>query len=89
MLNVLLMMLWGKKISQNDRRLKAVLVRCREKNLTLNREKCQIQRTEITYVGHLTADGLKPDPEKICAIQSMPELADKPAVMRFMGMVQY
>lgn len=83
-------LVWGENISQHNNRLTAVLDRCREKNLKLNRAKCHTQRTQITYVGHLlTADGLKPDPEKVRAIQEMPEPADKQAVMRFMGMVQY
>ena len=55
-----------------------------EKKLKLNREKCMIQRTQLTYVGHLlTAGGLQPDPEKIRDIQEMPEPTDKQAVMRF------
>ncbi|XP_028411133.1 uncharacterized protein K02A2.6-like [Dendronephthya gigantea] len=83
-------LVWGKDISQHNQRLRSVLDRCQERNLKLNREKCEIQRTQLTYVGHLlTADGLQPDPEKIRAIQQMPEPADKQAVMRFMGMVQY
>ncbi|XP_028412533.1 uncharacterized protein K02A2.6-like [Dendronephthya gigantea] len=78
-------LVWGKDISQHNQRLRSVLDRCQERNLKLNREKCEIQRTQLTYVGHLlTADGLQPDPEKIRAIQQMPEPADKQAVMRFM-----
>lgn len=46
--------------------------------------------TEVSYVGHiLTADGLKPDKEKVRAIQNMPEPVDKAALMRFLGLLQY
>ena len=80
----------GEYTSQHNQRLRAVLDRCRERNLRLNREKCKTQRTQLTYVGHLlTADGLQPDPKKVRAIQQMPEPVDKSGVMRFMGMVQY
>ena len=82
-------LVWGEDSSQHNQRLK-FLDRCRENNLKLNREKCKIQRTQLTYVGHLlTAGGLQPDPEKLRAIQQMTEPTDKQAVMRFMGMVQY
>ncbi len=83
-------LVWGEDASQRNQRLRAVLDRCRERNLKLNREKCKTQRTQLTYVGHfLTADGLQPDPEKVRAVQQMPEPVDKSGVMRFMGMVQY
>jgi hypothetical protein len=83
-------LVWGKDTSQHNQHLTAVLDRCRERNLKLNHEKCKTQRTQLTYVGHLlTADGLQPDPEKVCAIQQMPEPVDKSGVMKFMGMVQY
>ena len=82
-------LVWGEDTSQHNQRLRAVLDRCRERNLKLNREKCKTQRTQLTCVGYLlTADGLQPDPE-VRAIQQMPEPVDKSGVMRFMGMVQY
>ena len=37
----------------------------------------------------LTADGLKPDQEKVRAVQNMPEPEDKAGLMRFLGMLQY
>lgn len=37
----------------------------------------------------MSLDGLKPDPEKIRAIQDMPKREDKAALMRLLGMLQY
>ncbi|KAI2646569.1 Retrovirus-related Pol polyprotein from transposon opus [Labeo rohita] len=49
----------------HDDKLRALLNRCREKNIKLNAEKFQLRRSEVSYIGHLlTADGLRVDPEK-------------------------
>ena len=41
-------------------------------------------------MGHLvTADGLKPDPEKMEAVRNMPKPNDVKAVRRFCGFVNY
>ena len=46
--------------------------------------------TEVPYIGHmLTSNGLKPDPRKVHAVEGMPSPADKPALLRFLGMVNY
>lgn len=61
-------------------------------NLNLNKSKCKIWTTndEITYIGHvLSEEGLKPDPEKIGAIQDMPQPEDKAVLQRFTGSLQY
>ena len=45
---------------------------------------------ELPYTGHvLTSYGLKPDPSKMRAVVEMPSPANKPALLRFLGMVNY
>ena len=45
---------------------------------------------EVPYIGHvLTSNGLKPDPKKVHAVEGMPSPEDKPALLRFLGMVNY
>lgn len=45
---------------------------------------------EICYIGHVLCEsGLKPDPEKVRAIQNMPSPEDKAALQRFTGFLQY
>ena len=64
--------------------------RSRKVGLKLNRSKMKIMTTEVPYIGHiLTANGLKPDPSKVQAAEEMPSPADKPALLRFLGMVNY
>lgn len=62
----------GKDDDEHDARLKQVLNRACEANLKFNEKKCQIRQEEVSYVGHvLSKEGLKPDPEKIHAVQEM------------------
>ena len=76
--------------ADHDRNVCAFLQRCREKNLKLKKEKAQLRKTEVAFIGHiLTPDGLKPDPKKVEAISDMPHPADVQSLRRFLGMVNY
>ncbi len=83
-------LVWGESIEQHDRRLRQLLDRLRSIDLKLNKSKCKIRMTEISYIGHVLSEkGLKPDPEKVRAIQNMPAPEDKAALQRFTGLLQY
>jgi hypothetical protein len=74
----------------HDERLKAVLERCKQKGIKLNKEKTQFKQKKVSYMGHVIAkEGLSPDPNKIKAIIDMPRPSDKQAVQRVLGMVNY
>lgn len=74
----------------HDRNLRALMERCKEKDLKLNPDKIQLRLKEVSYMGHrVTADGLKIDPEKTKAIRDMPVPTDKLGVQRLLGMVNY
>ena len=75
---------------KHDQRLHSVLERCEKINLTLNKEKCVFKCKEVTYIGHkLTKDGIKPDDNKVRAINEMPAPSDKKGVERLLGTVNY
>ena len=75
---------------KHDHRVHAVLERCEKINLTLNKEKCVFKVKEVTYIGHkLTQEGIKPDDEKVRAINDMPAPTDKKGVERLLGTVNY
>ena len=83
-------LVWGKDEDEHDRRLVDVLERAQKINLKLRKEKCKIKTEKLLYIGHqLTANGLKPDVEKVAAIAGMPELMCKKDVQRFIGMIQH
>ena len=67
----------------HDDRLRSLLQRASSKGLRLNKDKCKIRQTEVPYVGHLlTANGLKIDPQKVKAVEEMPEPQNKKDVKR-------
>ena len=80
----------GATQAEHDQSLQAVLQKCEQINLTLNKEKCEFKVKEVTYVGHkLTQDGIKPDEEKVKAIKDMAAPTDKKGVERLLGTVNY
>ena len=81
------MTILGTNQEEHDERLEAVLNRCKQINLTFNKEKCQFR---VTYIGHILNDkGIQPDPEKVRAIQDMPPPVDKKGVERLLGTINY
>ena len=85
-------LIWGRNKAEHNHRLEQVLERSRKVGLKLNRSKMKIMTPdhEVPYIGHvLTSYGLKPDLKKVRAVEEMPSPADKPALLRFLGMVNY
>ena len=77
-------------VADHDRKLIALFERCRQCGLRLNKDKMKLRMTSVAFMGHeLTAEGLKPDPAKIAAIQDMLPPEDKKAPQRLLGMVTY
>ena len=75
-------LVWGdgdtseETIADHDKRLTALLVRCQQKNIKLNKEKFQLKKAELSYMGVVLTDkGVKPDPKKQDCIP-WPEIAD-------------
>ena len=65
--------------ADHDRNMIALLDRCREKSLHLNKEKLQLRRKSTIFMGHgLPSEGLRPDSRKVQAIKEMPPPTDKP-----------
>ena len=77
-------------VEDHDKKLIALLERCREKNIKLNPKMLQLRKQEVPYIGHsLTPDGLKPDPNKVKAILKMPTPTEKQSLQRLLGMITY
>ena len=80
----------GKDQLEVDDKLRRVLGKSREVGLKFNPKKVKLRVPEVSYVGHLfSSEGLKPDPEKIRAINDMPPPEDKEGVLRILGTVNY
>ena len=84
------LLIWGQNDDEHDARLKQVLNRACEINLKFNAKKCRIRQEEVPYVGHvLSKEGLKPDPEKIRAVQQMQPPKNTKELKSFLGFIQY
>ena len=74
----------------HDRNLIALFERCRQQGLKLNKEKMNLNRQSVKFMGHeLTASGLRPDARKIEAVRRMPPPVDRNGVLRLLGMAIY
>ena len=59
----------------------------KELKSTINFNKLQLRVPEVKYLGTIiTADGMKPDPDKVKAIVDIPTPTDKADVRCFLGM---
>ncbi|KAK2720481.1 hypothetical protein QYM36_004385, partial [Artemia franciscana] len=83
-------LVYGKNREEHDQRLSAVLRRAREKGIRFNSEKCEFSKDKVKYFGHIISrDGIKPDPEKIRAIQDMPSPQSKEELQTLLGMLNF
>ena len=80
----------GPTLEQHNATLNAVLQRCRDKNLKLNKAKIKLAQREVEYVGQvLTPDGVKVSKDKIKAVVEMPRPTEINHVHTLLGMVNY
>ena len=67
----------------HDENMRALMERCKEQNVTLNKDKMQLKNCEVRFLGHLlTANGVQ-------AITEMPKPTDVQGVQRFLGLINY
>lgn len=80
----------GRNQQEHDDNLKKLLARAREVNVKFNREKIQLNKPEVLYLGHIVSkEGLKPDPNKVKAIEQMPQPTDKTGIQRLLGTLNF
>ena len=81
-------LVYGATQTEHNTNLEAVFMRIEEAGITLNREKCSFSQNSIKFLHHIIeTSGIRPDPDKIKAIQNMPEPNNVPELRRFLGMV--
>lgn len=75
---------------QHDATLNNVMERAREQGIKFNKSKIKFKQTEIIYVGNIVSqDGLKPEVDKVKAIQEMPTPTNREELLRIMGMLNF
>lgn len=83
-------LVYGKNQREHDIALEKVFDRLNEKGLTVNKQKCELNKTKITFFGVVFGeDGVSPDPTKVSAIKeaSIPENINE--LRSFLGMTSY
>lgn len=83
-------LIMGKDRKSHDETLKKVLERAREKNAKININKLQIAMEEVKYLGHIISQNeIKPDPERLMAIDQMGPPNNKKDLQTFMGVLNF
>ena len=76
--------------AEHDRRFIAVMERCHQRSIKLSAGKQRFRLKEVKFMGTIiSGNRMKPDPDKVAAILQMPTPQNKPALLCFMGMVNY
>ena len=71
-------------------RLDNVMSALQKAGLQVNLKKCQFVMHKLKYLGHIvSSDGIKPDPEKVAAIQGIKPPKNVHEVRSFLGLVGY
>jgi hypothetical protein len=82
-------LVFGKTFEEHQSRVNLVLTALGEANLVLNMKKCLFAADEVNHLGHIVkADGIRPDPEKVCALEKM-EVNSVKTLRAFLGLASY
>ena len=76
--------------ADHDRKFQALLKRCRDRGIVVNKDKLKLRVKRVKFMGHvLTANGLEPDRDKVKAIKEMPRPQNVEDAQRLNGFVNY
>ncbi|KAH9329514.1 hypothetical protein KI387_001622 [Taxus chinensis] len=79
-----------KTLEDHKVHLAEVFERLREHDLYVKKEKCQFAQEEVNFLGHIVGKGLiKPDPQKLKAIEDWEPPSNVHEVRQFMGLATY
>lgn len=74
----------------HDMNVKNLLERARKVNLKLNKDKMNLRKASVKFMGHVIGrEGLKPDSDKVSAIENMAKPSSKKEVLTLLGFVNY
>ena len=83
-------LVYGATLEEHDKHLREVLQRLQKAGMTLNREKCQFAQTSVRFLGHvIDSAGVRPDPDKIQAIEEFQQPKNVGDVRHYLGMVNH
>jgi len=82
--------LYARSLADHNTKLRTVLDGLRTYKLKLQPEKCEFLRKEVNYLGHqLIEAGVRPDPQKVAAIEQFPTPTTAKQLETSCGMISY
>ena len=82
--------IYGKNQQEHDRNLHAVFERLKEKNLTLNRQKCLFSNKQVKFFGYIFSEnGISADQSMVESIKNAKKPTTPSEVKSFLGMTGY
>jgi len=83
-------LIFSKTPEEHIQHIRKVLETIRKNDLSLKAKKCHFFQTEVKFLGHvISKNGIKPDPEKVQAVQDWNEPANQTHVRAFLGLTTY
>uniref|UniRef100_H2ZZ81 Gypsy retrotransposon integrase-like protein 1 n=1 Tax=Latimeria chalumnae TaxID=7897 RepID=H2ZZ81_LATCH len=83
-------LVYGVSTEDHNTNLQDVLQRLREKGLTLNKQKCVFNKSNLEFFGYVfTKNGMTVDPKKIQAIHDLETPTNATEVRSLLGMINY
>lgn len=82
--------IFSTSLQEHISRLKSVFDRLRNANLKIQLDKSEFLKKSVAYLGHIiTPEGVKPNPDKISAIQNFPIPRTQKEIKSFLGLLGY
>lgn len=84
------LIIFSRNFEDHLKHLEEVFKRLREANVRLKPSKCHFVKPQVEYLGHVvSAEGLKPNPDKIRAVKEFPIPTNTTGVKAFLGLCNY
>lgn len=82
--------IYGKTLHEHNQKLIEVFEQLRRSNLKLQMNKCEFLKKDVAYLGHvITEKGVKPDPQKVEALDKFKPPNNQKEIKSFLGMIGY
>lgn len=82
--------IYAKSLEDHRNKYNKLIERLRNANLKLQPDKCEFLRKEVAYLGHvIDKDGVRPDPNKIIAVEKFPAPKTQTNIKQFLGLAGY
>lgn len=83
-------LIFSRSQTDHDRHVQQILQRLKDANLYANAQKCEFDKSQVSYLGYLIgADGIRMDPKKLDTITSWPEPRSVKDIQSFLGFTNF